>query len=795
MDRTKTKSPFNFISSEEETYTPLQQFKDKVHEGLGSPYQTRLSFNPLLEKWKRYQKDGDKVLAPTVVKMLSEIEEKLGTGEIKWSDLQSHPEFMPLMPVIFPSLFDSEGLGFITVPLTKDFAYQSPKFLDMMASGEWDLVGMTMTGERAHYHMVFTIAVLILNRFYDQNLDLGFSEIFTIEHRETKLKKHFKISVVLDYVEVELLKPLRKLTDDQIQNLINNMEDRELWLDMFPIDNFSFSGFVPGYTVDVTEMEVLSVMRRMLAVHEEKSPDQMLSEVDYIQGHVRSYMGDPQLLVGCMPIAFELKKEEVDWSLLRLYRDVCTTEEIKEFYFKVSRKDEALLINDLSKVKHPSAVEKAFREAGMRSLLMTPLIDRNNQVIGIFEMASPQPGRLNQLTVMKIREVVALFSLGVERQVIKIHNQVQGVIQDNFTAIHPSVQWKFQEVATQYIFDSQFRRERAVLAPIVFEDLNPLYGQADIVGSSQLRNASIQEDLIDNLERCQKVLKACLEKVEYHLLEVYSLKIKELLAELKVDHFDSKDETQLVEFLTQEVHPLLRTLSERFKQAPKKKIKSYFKYLDPDLDIVYRHRRDYEESVRQLNLSISRYLEEEDQKMQSILPHFFEKYKTDGVEYNLYLGQSILKTGEFSDFDLKNFRLWQLFHMVEIAKLVDRNADHWPIALQTAQLIFVYSHPLTIRFRMDEKQFDVDGAYNVRYEILKKRIDKGVIKGTKERLTQPGKIAIVWLQEKDRLEYLEYLSHLQEKGLIEDEIEEMELEELQGAKGLQALRVTVKMDE
>ena len=29
---------------------------------------------------------------------------------------------------------------------------------------------------------------------------------------------------------------------------------------------------------------------------------------------------------------------------------------------------------------------------------------------------------------------------------------------------------------------------------------------------------------------------------------------------------------------------------------------------------------------------------------------------------------------------------------------------------------------------MDEKIFDVDGAYNVRYEILKKRIDKIEIK-------------------------------------------------------------------
>ena len=129
--------------------------------------------------------------------------------------------------------------------------------------------------------------------------------------------------------------------------------------------------------------------------------------------------------------------------------------------------------------------------------------------------------------------------------------------------------------------------------------------------------------------------------------------------------------------------------------------------------------------------------------------------------------------------------------MCEVTRLVKRTGEKLPVPLTTAQLVFVFNNHLSIRFHMDEKQFEVDGAYNVRYEILKKRIDKAVIKGTGERLTQSGKIAIVWLNEIDKREYLEYLEHLQKKGLITDEIEELELEKLQGAEGLKALRVTV----
>lgn len=40
------------------------------------------------------------------------------------------------------------------------------------------------------------------------------------------------------------------------------------------------------------------------------------------------------------------------------------------------------------------------------------------------------------------------------------------------------------------------------------------------------------------------------------------------------------------------------------------------------------------------------------------------------------------------------------------------------------------STPISIHFKMDEKQFDIDGSYNVRYEIAKKRIDKAKIKGS-----------------------------------------------------------------
>jgi len=108
-----------------------------------------------------------------------------------------------------------------------------------------------------------------------------------------------------------------------------------------------------------------------------------------------------------------------------------------------------------------------------------------------------------------------------------------------------------------------------------------------------------------------------------------------------------------------------------------------------------------------------------------------------------------------------------------------------------SQQRLVHDQPGTTRLRGGEKRFDVDGAYVIRYEIIKKRIDKARIKDEMERLTTPGKIAIVYSQPKVAAEYKEYFSHLRSKKLITGEIEDVELEELPGAIGLRALRVTV----
>jgi hypothetical protein len=324
---------------------------------------------------------------------------------------------------------------------------------------------------------------------------------------------------------------------------------------------------------------------------------------------------------------------------------------------------------------------------------------------------------------------------------------------------------------------------------IVFPNVYPLFGQSDIHGSSVERNRSIQNDLIEQLSLAKKILDLSIKKFAFPVYKDLRFRMGNYIQQLQQE-LSAGDENIVLEFLKEEIYPVfnhLYTLSPEIKEA----LLEYENQLDPSLGLLYKRRKDYDQSVKLINENISEYLDKAQEAAQAMFPHYFEKYKTDGVEHNLYIGGSMVNNQAFHPLYLQNLRLWQLLVMCEIENLVRRIVPQLKTKLEICSLILVHSNPLSIRFRMEEKKFDVDGAYNVRYEIEKKRIDKANVKETNERLVQPGKIAIIYSQEKEAKEYVNYLHYLQSINYIGSDIEWLTLNDVQGITGLKALRVEI----
>ncbi len=232
-------------------------------------------------------------------------------------------------------------------------------------------------------------------------------------------------------------------------------------------------------------------------------------------------------------------------------------------------------------------------------------------------------------------------------------------------------------------------------------------------------------------------------------------------------NMDAASEHDIQSFLNSEIEPILPQLS-KINAGIATLIKAYYESLNSELHILYDERKAFDKSVLHLNNVLADFIDKKQLEAQLMFPHYFERFKTDGVEFNMYIGESISPDKGFSQLMFKNLRLWQLIVMVEMERELHDKLKNSKKKLDIASLVLSHRDPLAIHFRLDEKQFDVDGAYNARYEIVKKRIDKAHIKGTSERITEVGKLVIVYTNDEDESEYLRYIQFLQNmKRLIQ----------------------------
>lgn len=301
---------------------------------------------------------------------------------------------------------------------------------------------------------------------------------------------------------------------------------------------------------------------------------------------------------------------------------------------------------------------------------------------------------------------------------------------------------------------------------------------------------ALHKDLQVQFRVLLKVLRALKEKTGFGLLDEKIFAAGKWADMIGPDSSLFNQEIKLNDFLENDIIAFLVQFTD---QRPElySIAEEYFKAIDETSGSAHEHRRQLEHSMSTVIGAVNNYFDNFKETIQQAYPSYFEKFRTDGVEYDIYIGQSITPDRPYSDIYLKNLRLMQLSSMAAITRFTNGLLPKLTTPVETTQLIFIHSHPIDIRFRRDEKRFDVEGAYNIRYHIIKKRIDKVHLKGSEERLTQPGKIALVYFSQKEADEYISYIKYLQGENVLLNDLEYLELEELQGVAGLKALRVGV----
>jgi GAF domain-containing protein len=767
------------------------------------PFRCELSLAPLISFWTQtsaYHEFGRGPMPGIVREKAREAPELAGLIE-DLSVIDKHRAFVDLMmTAMFPPAFWEQEYGAALFPFQLRAFYATPSFRRALMSADGSLQGRASflqaqsAGTLAAARLLLAYE-LILERVYGIDLGADVPVIFTAIDSATGLDQHFRLQFDWRFVQVKVSSPKPPLTDATRQRLQTGLVDGDYLRELLPPERFVLRGFMIVKAVDVTDQEVLSSLKRDLI-----DKDSIVSQSHFqgLQAKLRTFFRRPHLRLGLAAVEGDrvlILNDASAHEQACIFGDSAhhtTAEFTGSVYERACLQNSPLIIDDLVTYPDRTSVEEELIQSGVRNFLCAPL-HYQDKVIGTLELVSPRAGDLNATHLPRLQEVLPLFSMAVQRSVEELNSRIQTVINQQFTAIHPTVEWRFRKAVLNG-FERQRRTASAVteVEPIVFEGVYPLYGLADIRGASTQRGHAIQADLLTQLSLASAVVKAARELRSLPALDELAYRIDSRAAQIERS-VSSSDEVGIIAFLQTEVERLLDHLAT-FGLGVRERVGAYRSGLDTRLGSVYQRRRLFEESVTRIVESISSYLDLEEQTAQGMFPHYFEKQKTDGVDYQMYVGAALLEDGRVDPLSLKNLRLWQLMVTCGIAVRAHRLRDRLPIPLETTHLILAQHAPLSIRFRFDEKRFDVDGAYDIRYEIIKKRIDKAVVQGTTERVTQPGNVAIIYNQPAEAKEYRGYIDYLQALGYLTGPVESLELEELQGVHGLRALRVPVALD-
>ncbi|MES2775703.1 MAG: GAF domain-containing protein [Bacteroidota bacterium] len=763
---------------------------------------THLSFKPFLDYVRlRLQEENSikKEIYQMVLDKFSPYPEL--EGEVELDTLPKYKHLLDLLHVVLTSVVEDETKIYwaLCSPMTPLVFYGSDPFYQMLDLANTHDCECGLEDEdyeefiKSKQELFYNY---ILKKFYGIQFRANGNIVRSMPDPVTGLTRHFSLNVNTSFVDATPKKPLPKVDVELMRNQAMADNAMPVLHEILPIDMFTFSGFSILTISDVTPQYALESIRDNITKNKSGAENRGFPQI--VQS-LKELVGSNDVEFNILPL-IKVNGKVVDDLSAYCQSILFSCDAQKQvngglFHSMIEKFVEhpKLVYYSDIEIEGPTSKEaaKIMHNAGVSSFALLPVF-YNKKLVGAIEVFSKIKGALNEKVLATMEPARELLAQLLENTITAFDDEIEAVTKEKFTSLQPSVQWKFNEVAWHYLQKRKDGVAQQEPEEISFENVYPLYGAVDVRNSTIERNAALNKDLVVQFDVLLSVLQQLKKHTGFGLLDEKIYAAKQWAEKVSPNASLFNQEVKLNDFLENDMVPFLIKFTD--KQPELFAIaETYFNAIDERTGIAYQNRRALEASMTTVISSVNNYFDLFRNEIQQAYPCYFEKFRTDGVEYDIYIGQSITPGRPYSDIYLKNLRLMQLSSMAAVTKYTHALLPELATPVETTQLIFIHSHPIDIRFRPDEKRFDVEGAYNIRYHIIKKRIDKVHLKDSSERLTQPQKIALVYFNQKEADEYISYIRYLQGEGVLHNDLEFLELEEVQGVSELKALRVGVNL--
>ena len=766
-------------------------------------YKQEFSFETLVSYLNHRMPDFDvheKTFPSLILHRVSELEDE--KGKVSFENYKEFEEIFNYVYYLTSNVLNQDeifwGLGF---PIPDKAFYGQDTFFNLLDSR------IELLDEKLNtpFYRDFDFSnkvlyLLVLQRLYNLPV-LNFKQLY--EKIENEVSRYYQLKIDFTFLDV---KPINALPELDLTCLhereIKSFEDIAPLLASINLESFIFSGFTILKFLDKTTETVNDKIFNLIS----KLPStDVINDIssfnrDVFWGELKNIVHTitnsnqvnssffPLLELNGFPVlTSDLAKDSIFFGdLIKRERDHCHSNifsYLKQPFTITYGIADTLDSSDLMLIEH-------FKTLGLKSYICFPLKYKDN-LVGFLELYTySEP--LDRGQLLNVASFLSALTNLASDLVATFKNSMDKIILDKYTSLQEAVQWRFNQVAANYLSEVSLSNSQGELEKIKFEKVYPVYGAVDVRNSTQLRNMAYKKDSYQRIG----LLQLLVDQLESNNLNAEELKfiqrfntVKNWLDNGKIDYYL----LDILSFFQEDVTLFLDNLKNTDHIIQKVKTQ----YLDENsgrFGVKDGACEQFELTLAKLNKIINQELQVFNSDVQLQFPSYFEKFRTDGIEYDLYVGQSITPTKLFTDSILRSIRKKQIKSMISIAKNTYQIIDELPVTLVTTQLVFIHPNPIDVSFRQDERRFDVEGGYNIRYEVIKKRIDKALIKGSNERLVQPNKIAIVYSSNRVESEIRTILEELIDENFIASDIESLVLDELQGIDELRAFRVNVLLD-
>ncbi|MHA4811162.1 GAF domain-containing protein [Flavitalea flava] len=765
---------------------------------------SHLSFNGFIRFLKERAVHEKTMKVKFLEYVIDTFEKKLSGKDILTIDeIGKYEDLMQLIyAIIFPAIEEeSHNLWSLSLPLKPTIFYATQPFYDLLRDQKTGNLRSKLIDQenrpRKKINLEF-IYSFILKKLYNYRYIPANSMIHSIFNEATGITKFYRLNIDIRFVEIIPKGPLPELDFKVLGSHLYDSSGIKYLTEHLPLSLFRFEGISAISVVDISADYALENIKNIIldrtGCGRDSYYEQVIQSLKILAGKAGVEFGlIPFLKVNGKPV---FSGDNCDHSILA--SSAKKYGEAEMAYLSLAEnytQEPRLLFFETMPASLPDTdiFLKVLKQNGVKAYGMLPVF-HNKHLAGVLEVYSKEDDVLDQALLSRLTIALPILAQLLQQSIDEFESKLTRIIKTNFTSIQPAVEWKFNETAWLYLKDHHLGdggEKGSGIDTIYFKNVYPLYGAVDIRNSTVERNMALRKDLQTQFSLLITTLSALQNESSLELVDELIYLCRNWQHSLS-DSLTTAQEMNLNAFLKNEIEFFFLHLKES-RPDLLAYMDPYLSAIDETTGIAFENRRALETSIQLINKTINGHLEAARDELQQAYPCYFEKFRTDGVEYDIYVGQSIAPDRPFDIIYLKNLHLWQLNSMATIAELTHSLLPGLPGKLLTTQLIFVHSNSIDISFRKDERRFDVEGGYNIRYQIVKKRIDKVHIAGSNERLTQPGKIAIIYFNDQESEEYKLNIKYLQERNVLNDDLEELDLEELQGVTGLKALRVGVRL--